>query len=144
MPGEDAKELPEVPAVRSAKPKAKSAMKLKKLETGRGTVQQRDLEKRLQGIEKKLDGLQKSFVEMHNRMDEMHRYIFWRKIWTWIRLFLIVVPLILAVVYLPPLLDAWLTPYRELFQQATGVTGGAAPSDAQLESALEKLKMFGG
>jgi hypothetical protein len=47
---------------------------------------------------------------------KVNRYIFWQKIVTFIYLFLIVAPIIFALIYLPPLLGSSLEQYQDILE----------------------------
>jgi hypothetical protein len=49
------------------------------------------------------------------------RYVFWRRIMTWVKLFLIVIPVILAVVYLPPFLQEVSVSIQEFMSNFTNI-----------------------
>ena len=49
------------------------------------------------------------------------RYMLIAQIMGFLRILLIVVPIILAIIYLPPLLKAWMAPYQELMGNSSGI-----------------------
>lgn len=53
--------------------------------------------------------------EMHEMLKDVKRYILWRRIWTAIKIFVIVIPLILGVIYLPPLVKDWVNRSQGFF-----------------------------
>ncbi len=50
------------------------------------------------------------------RLISIQRWIFWQRVWGWVKFALIVVPLVLGALYLPGILRDILAPYQELFQ----------------------------
>ncbi|MEA3272183.1 MAG: hypothetical protein U9P90_00775 [Patescibacteria group bacterium] len=60
--------------------------------------------------------------------EKTRRYIFWSQVASWFKLFLIVVPIILAVLYLPSLIGKWQAQIQDIFpfgsvQQFQGASG---------------------
>jgi len=49
--------------------------------------------------------------------EKIRRYIFWQRIFGLIKILIIVVPLIFAAIYLPPLLQGLFAPYAELLKK---------------------------
>ena len=74
------------------------------------------VERRLSVLEERLADVSKEFSYIRDRLEEMHRFIVWRRIMGFVRFLLIVAPLILAAVYLPPLISQWLAPYQDLLK----------------------------
>lgn len=72
----------------------------------------------------------KSGLELHDLVEEnlkvsqeilkltkyIRKYIVWQKILSWIKLFLIIVPLILALTYLPPFLSGFSSSFQDLIE----------------------------
>ena len=73
--------------------------------------------------------------EIYEICKKTNRYIFWIRIWSIVRILLIVVPVILAIIYLPPLIKSYIAPYQELLKS----TGGSS----QVEF-LKQLKSLQG
>jgi hypothetical protein len=55
--------------------------------------------------------------ELEAEMRKVKNYLFWAKVWSWVKLALIMVPIILALIYLPPII-------REALDEYYGVIGG--------------------
>lgn len=51
------------------------------------------------------------------------KYIVWQKIFSWIKLFLIVIPIILAFIYLPPFLKDFSASIQGLVESVNGLVG---------------------
>lgn len=51
------------------------------------------------------------------------KYIVWQKIFSWIKLFLIVIPIILAFIYLPPFLKDFSASIQGLVGSVNGLAG---------------------
>ncbi|HOZ53558.1 MAG TPA: hypothetical protein PK142_02675 [bacterium] len=51
------------------------------------------------------------------------KYIIWQKIFSWIKLFLIVVPIILAFIYLPPFLKDFSASVQGMIGSVNGLVG---------------------
>lgn len=54
---------------------------------------------------------------------KVQRYIFWQRIIGWFYIVLIVGPIILAIIYLPPLLKNTISQYQDLLGQVDGTQG---------------------
>jgi len=52
--------------------------------------------------------------KIYKSTEKTRRYILWLKILSVIKVIIIVVPIVLAIIYLPPLLENALKPYKEL------------------------------
>lgn len=61
-------------------------------------------------LEKNLESNQ----EILSSVKKVNTYITWQKVWLVVKLFLIVVPIIISVIYLPPLLKGAFSSYQEL------------------------------
>ncbi len=51
------------------------------------------------------------------------KYIFWQKIWTILKLVLILTPIILAVIYLPPFLKDLVRDFHSLISSTNSLSG---------------------
>lgn len=71
--------------------------------------------------------------EIHRMTKKIDRFVFWQKIFQTINILVIVVPIMLGIIYLPPLLKSVIGQYQELLE--TGESNGVSPSDL-----LETLK----
>lgn len=57
--------------------------------------------------------------EILDRMKKVNSYIAWQNVWLVVKVFLIVVPIIISLVYLPPLLKDVFGSYQELLNPTT-------------------------
>jgi len=51
-------------------------------------------------------------------LGKINRWMMWQKIFSVVKILLIIVPVVLAILYLPPLLENALNPYVELLQNS--------------------------
>jgi hypothetical protein len=52
--------------------------------------------------------------EISFMVKDIRRYIRWQKFWGWVKFFVIVVPIILTLVYLPSFISSYLKEYQNL------------------------------
>jgi hypothetical protein len=78
--------------------------------------------------------------EMHAMMKKMDHFIFWSRFTSFLKIFLIIVPLALSFIYLSPLLKNTLSQYQELLDMGQTVGGAATGVDLKtLSPELQKL-----
>lgn len=76
--------------------------------------------------------------EIYKMTKKMKRYITFQKIVSFIYLFLIIAPIIIGIIYLPPLLKNFYSQYSELLGGGTGfnigdiLKGGQVPAELNL------------
>ncbi len=58
----------------------------------------------------------KTSQELKGMMRKIHRWIALRRVWTVVKILIILIPLILGLIYLPPLIQQSLGPYQQLLQ----------------------------
>lgn len=92
---------------------------------------------RLAKLEDQLSGMQTMVQKLYERSEEVHRHIMLQRVWGFLKFLIIVVPLILAAVYLPPLIQNAFAPYQELLQGSSSNGSGAS---IDIESLLEQLQ----
>ncbi len=73
--------------------------------------------------------------KIYENTEKTRKYILWGKVMSLIYIILIIVPLILAVIYLPPMLESVIQPYKELL--------GDDPKVTQLLEQINKLQNSG-
>ncbi len=77
--------------------------------------------------------------EIHKMVKSIKRYMFWQNVWSFLKILIIVVPIVIGIIYLPPLL-------KGVFQQYQSLLGGG--DGLNLESSggnfLESLLGGGG
>ena len=72
----------------------------------------------------------KSMMEENLRISKkIHRYIVWQRTFGIIKLLLIVVPIILGIIYLPPILQNLFSPYQELLDGAQNLNNVSGSLD---------------
>ncbi len=81
------------------------------------------------GLKKLLEQNLETTSEVLKLVKKIHRYIVWQRIFGLIYFILIVVPIILALIYLPPLLKQFTASYGELL----------APNQKSLLNQLDSL-----
>lgn len=59
--------------------------------------------------------------DIHDIAVNVKKYIFWSKIFGIFKLFIIIIPLILSIIYLPPLLKQVLQQYESIVNVSSGV-----------------------
>lgn len=79
--------------------------------------------------------------EIHQMSRKISRYVAFQKVLSAIYILLIVVPIILSIIYLPPLIKNIVSPYQELLNGGSdfGKTGDAQNIENILKSAEEIL-----
>ena len=92
--------------------------------TDRDSQEWERIERRLSALEERLASISKEFSYIRSRLEEMHRFIVWRRVMGVVRFMLIVAPLVLAAIYLPPLISQWMAPYQDLLKG-----GSVAPEE---------------
>ncbi len=53
--------------------------------------------------------------ESYKMLKDIKRYIFWKKIWTGVKILIVLVPVLLGIFYLPPIIKHWVDKYHYLF-----------------------------
>ncbi len=74
----------------------------------------------LEEIKESVQENSKSLQEMQKQLKFIHNYIFWQKIWGTAKILFFVVMIILGTIYLPPLIQGAIAPYKEIFQEFGG------------------------
>lgn len=78
--------------------------------------------------EKRLTELLEKNLELSNEILEISKYvkkyIVFQKIMVFVKIFLILIPILLALVYLPPLLKGVVEPFQSVLSIYTGVESG--------------------
>ncbi len=72
--------------------------------------------------------------EIHKMTRQIKRHINFQKVVSFIYILLIVVPIILGIIYLPPLLSGYIKQYQDLL--GTDATGGAANAIKNLPAGI--------
>ena len=81
--------------------------------------------------------LEKNFEmteEVYKLVKKTNRYLFWQQVFGALKLILIVIPIVLSVIYLPPLM-------KEIFKQYQDLLGGAGDiSNIDTKEIMDMLK----
>lgn len=100
------------------------------------------------GIKAQKD-LQKLLVEnlkiskdLYEMTKKINRWIIWQRVWGALKILIIVVPIILGIIYLPPLMQELIKPYQELLNlgQNVGPAGQNINNQALINQLLEQFK----
>lgn len=59
--------------------------------------------------------------DMHEMLRDIKSYVFWRRVWTGIKILLIAIPLIVGAFYLPPLVKEGINKYSGYLNIGTGL-----------------------
>ncbi|MDA3839871.1 MAG: hypothetical protein PF572_02170 [Patescibacteria group bacterium] len=59
--------------------------------------------------------------DIHEIAIYVKKYIFWSRIFSFFKLFIIIIPIILSIIYLPPLLGQVLDQYKTILNVSSGV-----------------------
>ena len=70
--------------------------------------------------------------EILHKVKYIKRYIIWQQIWGWLKFFLILIPLILAAVYLPPLLKQVTDNYNQVMNLGNSLNNINIPAGFKL------------
>ncbi len=76
--------------------------------------------------------------EIHKMTKKIDRFVFWQKIFGTLQILIIVVPIVLGIIYLPPLLGNILNQYRELLE--VGGNGVSKLNSIPTNGLLETLE----
>ena len=76
-------------------------------------------------IKKLLEKNLKLNEEILERLKKVHRFVIWQRVMGFVKILLIVVPLVLGLIYLPAILENALAPYKELLN-VSGTKAGEA------------------
>ena len=77
--------------------------------------------KDLQAIKKLLEENANAIKNMEDRLQKINNYMKWQYIFAIFKIVVIVIPLVLGVIFLPPLLKNVIMPYQELLESDSGV-----------------------
>jgi len=59
--------------------------------------------------------------EIHDIAVYVKKYIFWQKIFGFLKIFIFVIPLVIGIIYLPPLLNQVLDQYKTILEMGSNV-----------------------
>lgn len=93
---------------------------------------QKDLQKLLQ------ENLKISH-ELFEMTKKIKRWVTFQRVWGVVKILIILVPLILASIYLPPLVQKSVEPIRTLYQEFTNLTQGVKQQEALIQQYSDQL-----
>ena len=99
---------------------------------------QKTIDTRLEAIEKTLQEHNALLRAVYAHSKKTQRFILWGRVMSLFYLILIVAPLIIAAVYLPPLLQQYVGSYQELLD----VSGGLKGKGSMMQNLQDQLKLF--
>lgn len=89
-------------------------------------------------IERKFEEQRRLLEAIYRNTEKTRKYIFWGKVMSFVYLLLILAPIVLAIIYLPPLIGSAIGPYKELLN-SFGPQVGPAGKGAKLEEGFGNL-----
>jgi len=60
--------------------------------------------------------------KIYESTERTRKYIMWGRVMSVIKILIVVIPIVLAIIYLPPYIEKLLSPYEELMQGAQNKT----------------------
>lgn len=99
---------------------------------------QKTIEQRLEGMENTLREHDALLRAVYEHTKKTKRYILWGRIMSMVYLILIIAPLIIAALYLPPLIDQYGGVYKDLIN----VSGSMRGNEALFNNLEQQLQMF--
>ncbi len=75
---------------------------------------------------------------LYANSEKVRKYIFWGRVMSALYLFLIIAPLVAAIIYLPPLIEQYGNTYKELLD----ASGSIKSSGGIFENLQDQLKQF--
>jgi hypothetical protein len=77
-------------------------------------INQPEETKKIENIESLVQENLKLTKELNEKVKKINRYIFWQKVWGFIEFVLIMIPFILAIIYLPPYIKKAYNLYEQI------------------------------
>jgi len=53
-------------------------------------------------------------MEIYEKVNKLHKHMMWSRVFSILKILIIIIPIILAIIYLPPMLENVFAPYKEL------------------------------
>ena len=75
--------------------------------------------------------------EIHKMVKSIKRYMFWQNIWSFLKILVIVVPIVIGIIYLPPLLKGVFQQYQSLLGGGDGLNLESLGNSGLLESLMK-------
>jgi len=100
---------------------------------GKGELQaQKELHKLLQ------ENLKIS-KELQKMTEKINRWVVWQRVTGIIKILIIIIPIVLGVIYLPPLVKKSVQPLQDVYQEFLGFTQGAQDQSSLIQQITEQL-----
>jgi hypothetical protein len=87
-----------------------------------------------------LERLEKQNEEILKIARKLEHHLFWSQVWGFIKLLVIVIPLVVGLFLLPPLIKQILAPYQELLEMGTNPQA-AITNNLDIGALLKELKI---
>ncbi|MFA4834246.1 MAG: hypothetical protein WC619_05415 [Patescibacteria group bacterium] len=87
-------------------------------------------------IKKLLEENLKLTGEIHKMVKSIKSYMFWQNVWSFLKILIIVVPIVIGIIYLPPLLKGVFQQYKSLLGGGDGLnleSGSGNPLESLLK-----------
>jgi len=62
--------------------------------------------------------------DLEERVKKIHSYVKWQRSFTLIKIFIIIVPIVLGIIYLPPIFKDLINPYQEILNTTSSLGSG--------------------
>lgn len=74
-----------------------------------------DLEREVKKIKKISEENNREIKEIKKMVKDVKRSLFWSKVWSILKILIIVVPIILGIIYLPPIISDYIQEVKDKF-----------------------------
>jgi len=74
--------------------------------------------------------------KIYESSEKTRKYLMWNRILSFIKILIIIIPIILAIIYLPPLIQNAISPYQELLGEVQ--TGKNAVQNLNLNDLIQQ------
>jgi len=88
-------------------------------------------------IKKLLEENLRLAAETHKMVKKIKSYMFWQNVWNFLKILIIVVPIIIGIIYLPPLLKGVFQQYQSLLGGGDGLNLENLGNSGLLESLMK-------
>ena len=78
--------------------------------------------------------------ELYQMTKKIKRWVTTQRIWGVLKILIIIIPIVLGIVYLPPLVKKGIEPLQEVYQEFLGFTQGAEDQGAIIQQITNQLK----
>lgn len=93
-----------------------------------------------QKLQKLLQENLKISQELYEMTKKIKRWVAWQRIWGWLKIVIILVPIVLGIIYLPPLMRELLAPLLEAYQNVLGLTQSAGQSQGIIDQLMNQFQ----